>query len=366
MGIHAKLSSHQYLAATMVLRNAPEAAFRWLSRTHLGAKVLPLRTPLMVDIELSSACNLRCVMCGLHAADPAMPRPNKRKIGFMEMSLVEGIIDMISSFRRPPGVGLNFGGESLLHREFPRVLEILRREGLSSRSGFNTNAVLLDKELADELVSLFTGTVSVSIDGFKESHERIRRGSSYQRVLDNTLYLLESRERRGSPHPTVVVNLTRVDQSSEEIDQFVRYWLPLVDGVEVYEQLTYDNKLLTRNEHVSRVLEAGKRRLCTYPWTSLSVLSDGSVTLCCHDVRGLGVNISARVDGPNLLSVWRGREFANVRKQHLRGEFRQMPACANCEAWAELYVSADSYDSSRRCLVKHRGTTTTYVPLKDR
>lgn len=327
--------------------------------------MLPVSAPAAVSIELSGACNLQCVMCGLHAADSIHPHKPRRKTGFMEMSLFEGITQVISSFRRCPAIGLNFGGESLLHPSFLRVLETLAIRGLSQQSGFNTNGLLLEQDLADELVRLFRGTVSVSIDGFRESHERIRRGSSYERVVANTVYFIEARQRQEVAHPRIFVNLTRVDQSPEEIDLFVSHWLPLADGVQVYEQLTYDNRLVTQNEHLLRVLRTGKRRLCMYPWTSLAVLCDGSVTLCCHDVRGLGANITARVHGANLVDVWRGAEFTNVRKSHLNGRLGEIPACRHCEAWAELYVCFDSYDSSRRCLVKHRGTTVTYLPVKD-
>jgi len=155
----------------------------------------------------------------------------------MDFALFSKVVDEISSFRPLPSVGLNYGGESLLHPRFADALALLAQRGLCSRTGFNTNAAVLRPEVADLLVEVGIRSVSISLDGFKTSHERIRVGSRYDKVVENTMSLVEARRRRGAVRPQIVVNLTRVDQDESEIQAFVDHWAVLVDEVRVWLKL---------------------------------------------------------------------------------------------------------------------------------
>jgi SynChlorMet cassette radical SAM/SPASM protein ScmF len=121
---------------------------------------------------LTEGCNLACRHCWL---DPKFDADGSRypvlPVGFFETAIAEA---------KPLGLtGVKLtGGEPLLHPEFRRLLEIVRREDLSLT--IETNGVLCTPELAAEIAKSARRHVSVSIDGADAStHDWVRgvRGS---------------------------------------------------------------------------------------------------------------------------------------------------------------------------------------------
>jgi hypothetical protein len=114
----------------------------------------------------------------------------------------------------------------------------------------------------------------------------------------------------------------------------------LVDEVRVYERISADKLLATRNQFLDHVLSTRKKS-CPAPWGYVAVLADGKITLCCHDILGAGGGIEANVADSSLLGIWHGAEFRRVRRCFLTGKFGQVPACRSCEAWAGEHVYED-------------------------
>jgi pyruvate-formate lyase-activating enzyme len=340
------------------LRDTLVKASRALCRTVAGNQFVPLAPPTAIAIELTSKCNLRCAMCARHSRTPGTRTARQaRPAAHMDFGLFKKIVREASTFRNPPSIGLNFAGESLLYPRFADALIVLKELGLSANAGFNTNGMLLGTDTAHMLLDLFAGTINISLDGFKASHEAIRAGSSYEKVFQNTMYLLDRRKARNATRPRILVNLTKAGQPESEIKAFVDYWTRLADQVNVYEQLSADNALVTTNQYLNRAL-ATQKKSCLWPWKYLAVLSDGTVTFCCHDIQGRGGGINGSLNTHTALQIWRGRDFRRVRHWLLTGKWSKIPACRRCEAWAEQFVSEDL--STEDYLVHHGGTKVSY------
>lgn len=295
-----------------------------------------LPAPGAVAIELTNRCNLRCKMCAFHSSE-SRSRLKQRSIGDMEFEFFEQLADQIAEFDRPPHIGLNYSGESLLYPRFSDVLELLRCRELSARSGFNTNGTLLKPSVSDMLLDCFEGSINISLDGFRESHERIRVGSRYNRVFENVSYLIERKRRLGLTRPRIVVNLVRVDQSGREIEEFVRYWGNRADSVRVYEHLTHDNRYVTSTRHLDAVL-AGRRRACKQPFNYLAIFWDGSVTFCCNDISRRGMGVTENAHNRSIMEIWRGDQANRLRRLMIDGQVNGLPACGRCEVWAKSYA----------------------------
>src|SRR5947207_14798391 len=87
----------------------------------LGITNLPY-PPLLINLELTNHCNLRCPMCPVSVNYSTVDR------GFLEMNLFERIVKEIAQFR--PEVALNLGGESTIHPEIVRMVHDLKRAGM--------------------------------------------------------------------------------------------------------------------------------------------------------------------------------------------------------------------------------------------
>lgn len=146
-----------------------------------------------IQIEVTSRCNLRCVMCPVAVlADRWRPR-------HLPWELFSRVA---RAFPHAEFVHLQGWGEPLLH---PRLFDMIRvAKHAGSRVGFTTNGTLLGPLAGQRLLDLDLDLLAVSIAGATPpTHGAIRVGSDLSGVLTNLGRFLDLRARRGSRHPKV-------------------------------------------------------------------------------------------------------------------------------------------------------------------
>jgi SynChlorMet cassette radical SAM/SPASM protein ScmF len=116
---------------------------------------------------LTEGCNLACRHCWLSPKREG----EKLRYPFLAVDLLEKVVHEAKPLGLQ-GVKLT-GGEPLLHPEFVRILEIIRREELSLT--IETNGLLCVPEIAREIAKSPKKSVSVSLDGANaETHDWVR------------------------------------------------------------------------------------------------------------------------------------------------------------------------------------------------
>ena len=116
---------------------------------------------------LTKGCNLACRHCWL--------APRFDRTGSRYPTLRAELFETAIREAKPLGLqGVKLtGGEPLLHPQFKKLLEIVRREGLSLN--IETNGLLCTPEIAEEIAKSTNRFVSVSIDGADAAtHEWVR------------------------------------------------------------------------------------------------------------------------------------------------------------------------------------------------
>ncbi len=139
-----------------------------------------LKTPKSLTFFVTTKCNLKCSHC-FYSAELNQP-------DIQELSLEE-IDKIISSFNHPiESVSLT-GGETFLRRDIVEISKILHEKGKVKyfnivTNGYFTN-VVIDKV---KQIAVFPGTrlnLHVSIDGFEQTHDKIRGSdSSFARAVE--------------------------------------------------------------------------------------------------------------------------------------------------------------------------------------
>ncbi|MCK5309949.1 MAG: PqqD family peptide modification chaperone, partial [Thermoplasmata archaeon] len=134
-------------------------------------------------LHLTDECNLRCKYC---YRDSAEAFDN-------ELSIEEqkGIIDQVKELgHEETDQWIVFtGGEPLLKSEMLWELASYAKEkGMSCK--LVSNGLLIDKEAAKKIKSLF-GDVNVSIDGLKDSHDKLRGKGNFDRAMRGIENLIE-------------------------------------------------------------------------------------------------------------------------------------------------------------------------------
>jgi radical SAM protein with 4Fe4S-binding SPASM domain len=161
--------------------------------------------------ECTLKCNLRCLHCG-SSCEPTSPL---RELTTEEMM---GILDTIhEDFDTTRMTVAITGGEPLLRHDLYDVMKRMTSFGMCV--GIVTNGTLLTEDRVRKLVDAGLRTMSVSIDGPGDLHDKVRGEGSFAKTMRG----VETAHRCGAEFIEIITcvrpaNLTRLD----EVEQVVR------------------------------------------------------------------------------------------------------------------------------------------------
>jgi MoaA/NifB/PqqE/SkfB family radical SAM enzyme len=258
------------------------------------------------NLEITNHCNLYCTICPVNTT-------MRRGKGFMDPDLYRKIVDENPGF----DFVLTFQwGEPLLH---PKVFDLVRYAAdRGVRPMLTSNGTRLDPERRAALLASGLERITFSVDGDRESHERIR-GYPWEKLREDVLALKRERDAAGS-RLRIDVSMV-VDETTEAaLDRYLEDWRGVVDRVQAIPKFT----------------PAERTAPCRELWRgTIVVLWDGRVSVCCADSEGAAIIGDAR-EKP-LQEIWNGPEMREFRRAHLEGRFPRI--CAFCGEFDSPRVS---------------------------
>jgi MoaA/NifB/PqqE/SkfB family radical SAM enzyme len=161
----------------------------WLRRSA------PARPFEAFQIEVTSRCNLKCVMCPVTVLADRWPARDMAWATFERAA---------AAFQRAKWVHLQGWGEPLLH---PRIFDMIERaKAAGCRVGFTTNGTRLTGGAGARLLDLGLDLIAVSIAGASAAtHEAIRVGSDFAKLVRNLRQFLRLRQQGGRTGPKVEI-----------------------------------------------------------------------------------------------------------------------------------------------------------------
>lgn len=152
-----------------------------LPEARYGATQVP-PAPNMVTFEITTRCNLTCVMCP-HGLPNGLPIKRDAPV-----SAVDSLIEQFDgfSFVHPTGVG-----EPLLAEGFWKIVDALAGRKWPKLI-FNTNGMLLTDKNVERLMRCPINLVSVSIDAATPETYRKIRGSDMRKTLQGAKRMAEA------------------------------------------------------------------------------------------------------------------------------------------------------------------------------
>ena len=323
-----------------------------LKRTHLSQLCDHTRTlyahPELrrLFFELTQRCNERCYHCGSSCTATAPAELPTAKWH----SLIDEVARDFDTSRMMLCVT---GGEPLLHPDFFEIMAHARDAGLAW--GMTSNATLITPHVARRLARVGMRTISVSIDGLEQTHDRLRRTpGGFRRAMAGIENLLEV-GAFSAVQVTTVVNhetISELDDLFRVLDELdIDSWR--VIGLEPIGRARAHPELLLTDDDWRRLLgyiramrlaghplefgcshylglelEAEVREwywLCNAGVYTASVTSTGDVCACL-DIERRPETVQGSVLEDRLRDIWEGR-FELFRR-----DLSELSAtCAGCE-----------------------------------
>jgi len=281
------------------------------------------RFPTHLDIELSDACNLRCIMCIQGIEDGV------KGAGHMDTAFAKRMIDQ-GAARGLKSIKVNWRGESALHRDLGEIIRYAKSRRILDVQ-LNTNGIPYTAERIREIILAGLDRVIVSMDGAtKETYERIRVRASYEKLRENVILFRKIRDELGRVKPFIRIQMVRMKDNAHEVDQFFEMWKPYVDDIRISDVSNRGQGDVSVGDQVP----VG-RAVCPQPWQRMIIARDGRVLPCCSDWHMEWVIGDARKQ--DLTEIWRGGAMAELRQLLRERKLDGFAPCNHCYV-KESYV----------------------------
>lgn len=332
------------------LARSPKKLVNYVKYLHSARRSSTVNyLPIKLDIENVSRCNFYCTMCQVSEWK------NYRRANDMSLEEFKKLIDQQYGIVEIKLQGM--GEPTLGGKTYFEMIKYARSKNIWVRTV--TNASLLHgNEIYKKLIDADPNEVQISIDGAaKETFEKIRRGSNFERVTSNCKLINAYCKEKGVQKTKmwVVVQRDNVNELSQLVDlsselgfSSMVFSLNLTDwGQEMWReknnQVTIEDKI--NLDQAYKLIEQGRSKnlrvsfwnitskystetpakLCPWPFERAYVSSDMRVVPCCMianpDVLELG-------DAHNFTSHWNGNQYEEFRKAHLDGNIPKV--CRGC------------------------------------
>lgn len=202
--------------------------------------------PQRLVLELTNACNLRCIMCGRDEA--------KFSLTTFDIDILKCLSPILNEIEE---VTLFGWGEPTLHPQFEEILAFL--DNYPVKKYFVTNGMRLDK-IKEALFKYHVDIMAISLDGAKpETNNSIRVNSDLEFIVKELKDIVRIKKENGLKYPYMNFVMTMFDRNIEELPDLVKLaadiGLDEVKGVylTVFSENLLNESLYNKKDKVKRI-----------------------------------------------------------------------------------------------------------------
>ena len=202
---------------------------------------MTINLPFVMDfiIYLTNRCNLACEMCSQYG-------DNFKENSPQELSLDDWkkFLQSVSDTNPKPKIIL-MGGEPFLYKDFDKLFQMLQDFGFPVH--IVTNGTLLDKHL--EVLANSDVTITISIDGIEEKHDKIRgKQGTFKKVIEN-IKLANKMQENGAEFK-LFVNSVILPDNVNELSNFVEYMQQFNIEQFVFQHLQFSSREMNSKTNI--------------------------------------------------------------------------------------------------------------------
>ena len=299
--------------------------------------VLPLKVPLVIFIDPSNICNFKCVFCP--TGDDELLKSVNRPKGMMSLDLFKRIVDdldkMVQKYNsKPAQISLFKDGEPLLNKNLPEMIKILAEKKFNDTLEITTNASALTEDNAEKIIKAGLKKIRYSIyhlndEGymkvtsnkinFKKIHENVKNFWKIKKKLNSNIH--------------VTAKILNYDLSKEQEKFFKESFGPYSDHTEieyVHGWSNSDLKDFKEGKNLDKTFQGKEyihKKICSQPFSRMTILFNGDVTPCCVDWSHKLV--SGNLNDYTLDEIW-NKKSNKLRNDHINGNIKKDSPCYDC------------------------------------
>jgi len=295
--------------------------------------------PYMAVIETGNFCNLKCPTC---------PTPHNKITRTKDLMSLENFKKVVDNVKDSVYIALLYNtNEPFLNPDILKMAQYANKNNLYA--SISTNAVLLNKQKTEEVLSSGLDEIIVCLDGTtKESYEQFRVGANFELVLANIRNLCERKQALKLRKPFIELQFILNKFNQDEVEsikalakelQVDRLHIkPFALGEYIYSKEEIKNlteKFFPDTEKYQSKVQLEKQgdtlkmktppRICSLAKYQTVILVDGSLSMCCYDINGN--YLYGNVLDKKLKDIWFSDE---VKKKRAQAEKRGYPLCRGC------------------------------------
>jgi radical SAM protein with 4Fe4S-binding SPASM domain len=300
------------------------------NRTRL-AEILPLATPLVVQIFPIYACNFACEYCFL-----AVPKKERGFVSdwpIMKVDLYKKCIDEMALFDDKLKVLRFVGmGEPLLHKNIAEMVAYAVDRKVAHRIELITNGSLLTRQMSDGLISAGLSRLVVSLQGIsKDKYRQISKVNiDFENFVGNIEYFYN---KKTSTHVYIKI----VDYALDDTDTEKRFYeifgnicdsIAVENAVPIMPGVDYEKVLKSSSASATQFgLPVAPIKVCPQPFFTMQINPDGKVVPCYQ------ISYPAIMGDANhqtMQEIWNGEAYRSFRLAMLVGRDQVNDVCAKC------------------------------------
>ena len=272
--------------------------------------------PLHLDIEAAGFCNLKCHFCAMRQKNiDCGPQ------SFMPLETFKKVIDEGAKYGLC-AIKLNSceRGEPLLNKSLPEMIAYAKEKGIMDVY-FNTNAVLLTRDIGKKLIESGLDRISISFEGTTpEFYEKSRVGAKFENVVNNIKNFIQLRNEMGTGKPLVRVQTVALPELVLKLNEYKEFWEKIADEVSFID---YRNYAKNQGSLVSDWI-------CPFLWQRMLITWDGVISFCQLDYYNF-LNLGNINKGDSIRDAWKGKAMERAREFHKTGKAHEIKLCNTCD-----------------------------------
>lgn len=304
---------------------------------YLSGKIVLRSVPQNYVLGITNICNLKCPLCitGL--------RKQQKVLGYMSYELFQQIIEKIKDNAKL--IQLYNWGESLLHKDFIRILEYCNRYDLNTEVSSNLSLSDVDDKI-EAMVKHRLKRLIVSFDGVtQKDYERYRVNGELNLVLKNIEKIKAYKAKYESKFPIIILQFLRnkyADGQLQILKDNYRKWgadeYLICDMTTIFKDRDidgarewFDDDEIARRKFLDiDTAMHGKR--CYFLYTTMVIDHDGTIAPCCFTTDP-GDDFGLWDNNKSISEMYNSENYIKARRMFKEKHADSSLVCNNCTAF---------------------------------